>query len=131
LDQIIVGWSTTDVFAVHNLRLKEGQWLIDVTYFAKDKTETRVIGEKLSWEKISQLIPEAIFKKPTQQYLTNSRVVSFVKLKVKTERVDQSKGGLISEVSPSSVAQNGVILVNIETGNEIAMDIKQDRVRNF
>jgi hypothetical protein len=131
LDQIIVGWSTTDVFAVHNLRLKEGQWLIDVTYFAKDKTETKVIGEKLSWEKTSHLIPEAIFKKPTQQYLTNSRVVSFVKLKVKTERVDQSKGGLVSEVSPSSVAQNGVILVNIETGNEIALDIMQSRVRNF
>jgi hypothetical protein len=131
LDQIIVGWSTTDVFAVHNLRQRDGQWLIDVTNFAKDKTEIKVIGAKLSWEKISQLIPEAIFKKPTQQYLQDSRIVSFVKLTVKTKKVDQSKGGLISEVNPSSVAANGVILVNIETGNEIAKDIRPGRVRNF
>jgi hypothetical protein len=97
----------------------------------KDKTETKVIGAKLSWEKISQLIPEAVFKKQTQHYLEDSRIVSFVKLKVKTLKVDQSKGGRVSEVNPSSVAQNGVILVNIETGNEIAIDIRRGRVRNF
>jgi hypothetical protein len=131
LDQIIVGWTTTDVFAVHNLRLREGQWLIDVTNFAKDKTETKVIGAKLSWEKVAHLIPEAIFKKPTQQYLEDSRIVSFVKLNVKTLKVDQSKGGHVSEVNPSSVAENGVILINIETGNEIAIDIRRGRVRNF
>jgi hypothetical protein len=131
LDQIIVGWSTTEVFAVHNLRLREGQWLIDVTYAARKKTETKVIGAKLSWEKISQLIPEAIFKKPTQQYLTDSRIVSFVKLNIKTQRVDRSKGGYVSEVSPSSMAENGAIRVNIDTGNEIALDIRRARVRNF
>ena len=118
-------------FAVHNLRLREGQWLIDVTYFAKDRTETKVVGAKLSWEKIAQQIPEAIFKKSTQQYLEDSRIVSFVKLSVKTLKVDQSKGGRVSEVNPSSVAENGVILVNIETGNEIAVDIRRARVRNF
>jgi hypothetical protein len=131
LDQIVVGWSTTDVFAVHNLRLREGQWLIDVTHFAMDKTETKVVGAKISWEKISQLIPEAIFKKPTQQHLENSRIVSFVKLNIKTLKVDQSKGGRVSEVNPSSAAENGVILVNIETGNEIAIDVRRGRVRNF
>lgn len=131
MDQIIVGWSTTEVFAVHNLRLREGQWLIDVTYAARKKTETKVIGAKLSWEKISQLIPEAIFKKQTQQYITDSRIVSFVKLDVKTKRVDRSKGGYVSEVSPSSRAANGAILINIETGNEIAADIRRARIRNF
>jgi ribosomal protein L34E len=131
LDQIIVGWSTTEVFAVHNLRLREGQWLIDVTYAARKKTETKVIGAKLSWEKMSQLIPEAIFKKQTQQYITDSRIVSFVKLNVKTKRVDRSKGGYVSEVSPSSKAANGAILINIETGNEIAADIRRARIRNL
>ncbi len=131
LDQIIVGWSTTEVFAVHNLRLREGRWLIDVTYSYRKKTETKVIGEKLSWEKVSQLIPEAIFKKSTQQYLKDSRIVSFVKLNVKTERVDRSKGGYVSEVRPSSIAENGAILINIDTGNEIAADIMQARIRNL
>jgi ribosomal protein L34E len=131
LDQIIVGWSTTEVFAVHNLRLREGQWLIDVTYAARKKTETKTIGAKLSWEKISQLIPEAIFKKQTKQYITDSRIVSFVKLDVKTKRVDRSKGGYVSEVSPSSIAANGAILINIETGNEIAADIRRARIRNL
>ena len=131
MDQIIVGWSTTEVFAVHNLRLREGRWLVDVTYSFRKKTETKVIGEKLSWERVSQLIPEAIFKKPTQQYLKDSRIVSFVKLNVKTKRVDRSKGGYVSEVCPSSIAENGAILINIDTGNEIAVDIKQARMRNF
>jgi len=131
VDQIIVGWSTTEVLAVHNLRQREEQWLIDVTYAAKKKTETKVIGSKLSWGKIMELIPEAIFKKPTQQFLTDSRIVSFVKLNVKTLRVDRSKGGYVSEVSPSSLAENGAIRVNIETGNEIAMDIRRARIRNL
>lgn len=131
MDQIIVGWSTTEVFAVHNLRLRDGLWLIDVTYSAKKKTETKVIGAKLSWEKISQLIPEAIFKKQTQQRLLDSRIISFVRLNVKTQRVDRSKGGYVSEVAPSSMAENGAIRVNIDTGNEIALDIRRARVRNF
>jgi hypothetical protein len=131
LDQIIVGWSTREVFAVHNLRLRDEQWLIDVTYCDRKKTETKVIGPKLSWEKVSQLIPEAIFKKPTQQYLQDSRIISFVKLDVKTLRVDRSKGGRVSEVSPSSLGEYGVIRINIYTGNEIAVDIRKARRRNF
>jgi hypothetical protein len=129
LDQIVVGWSAPEVFAVHNLRQKDGQWLIDVT--RGKKTETKVIGAKLSWEKVSQLIPEAIFKKPTQQRLMDSRIVSFVRLNVKTEIVDRSKGGYVSEVNPSSIAEYGAILVNIATGNEIAVDIRRARIRNF
>ncbi len=131
MDQIIVGWSTREVFAVHNLRLRDEQWLIDVTYCDRKKTETKVIGPKLSWEKVSQLIPEAIFKKPTQQYLQDSRIISFVKLDVKTLRVDRSKGGRVSEVSPSSLGEYGVIRINIYTGNEIAVDIRKARRRNF
>lgn len=131
MDQIIVGWSTREVFAVHNLRLRNEQWLIDVTYCDRKKTETKVIGPKLSWEKVSQLIPEAIFKKPTQQYLQDSRIISFVKLDVKTLRVDRSKGGRVSEVSPSSLGEYGVIRINIDTGNEIAVDIRKARRRNF
>jgi hypothetical protein len=131
LDQIIVGWSTAEVFAVHNLRLKDGQWLVDVTYCSGKKTQTKVIGAKLNWEKAAQLIPEAIFKKPTQQHLKDQRIVSFVRINVKTKIVDRFKGGYVSEVNPSSVAENGAILVNIATGNEIAQDIRQARIRNF
>jgi hypothetical protein len=131
LDQIIDGWSIIEVFAVHNLRQREGNWLIDVTFAAKGKTEIKVIGPKLSWQKISQLIPEAIFQKTTKQYLEDKRIVSFVKLKIKTTKVDRSKGGYVSEVAPFSVAVNGAYLVNIETGNEIAKDIKQARIRNY
>ena len=131
MDQIIDGWSIVEVFAVHNLRLRDGNWLIDVTYAAKGKTETKLIGPKLSWEKVSHLIPEAIFQKQTKQYLEDKRIVSFVKLSIKTTRVDRSKGGYVSEVSPSSVAVNGAILVNIATGNEIARDIRQARIRNL
>ena len=116
---------------MHNLRLKDGQWLIDVTYCSGKKTQTKVIGASLSWEKISQLIPEAMFKKSTQQHLKNQRIVSFVRLNVKTKIVDRFKGGYVSEVCPSSVAENGAILVNIATGNEIAADIRQARIRNF
>jgi hypothetical protein len=79
LDQIIVGWSTAEVFAVHNLRLKDGQWSVDVTYCSGKKTQTKVIGANLSWEKISQLIPEAIFNKSTQQHLRDQRIISFVR----------------------------------------------------
>ncbi len=131
MDQIIVGWSTREVLTVYNLRQRDGQWLIDVTYAGRKKTETKEIGPKLSWDKVSQLIPEAIFKKQTQEHLKNSRLVSFVKLDVKTLRVDRSKGGYIHEVSPSSVGAYGVVLVNIDTGNEIAADIKQARMRNI
>ena len=90
-----------------------------------------MIGPNLNWEKVSQLIPDAIFKKPTKQHLQDSRIVSFVKLTVKTLRVDKSKGGKVSEVSPSSIGEYGVIRVNIDTGNEIAVDIRQARMRNF
>ncbi|NLE05323.1 MAG: hypothetical protein GX638_11065 [Crenarchaeota archaeon] len=131
MDQIITGWTTREVLTVYNLRSRDGQWLIDVTYCERKKTETKIIGEKLSWEKISQLIPQAIFKKSTQKYLQDSRIVSFVRLDVKTLRVDRSKGGKISEVCPSSFGQYGVLLVNIETGNEIAMDIRKARIRNL
>lgn len=131
MDQIITGWSTREVLAVHNLRLRDGQWLIDVTYATRKNTETKVIGPKLSWEKISQLIPEAIFRKQTQKYLQDARIISFVKLNVKTLRVDRSKGGKVSEVSPSSIGEFGVIRINIETGNEIAQDIRQARIRNL
>jgi hypothetical protein len=131
LDQIIVGWSTREVFAVHNLRQRDGQWLIDVTYAAKNKTETKTIGPKLSWQKIGELIPEAIFRKTTQQHLIDSRIVSFVNLTIKTEIVDRSKGGRVSEVNPSSIGEYGTILINIATGNEIAQDIRAARARNF
>jgi hypothetical protein len=131
LDQIIVGWTTKEVFAVHNLRQREGQWLIDVTYAAKKKTETKVIGAKLRWGKIMHLIPEAIFNEKIKQYLQDARIISFVNLNVKTQLVDRSKGGYVSEVCPSSLAENGAILVNIATGNEIAVDIRRARVRNF
>lgn len=116
---------------MHNLRLKDGQWLVDVTSCSGKKTQTKVIGANLNWEKISQLIPEAIFKKSTQQLLKDQRIVSFVRLNVKTKIVDRSKGGYVSEVNPSSVAEYGSILVNIATGNEIAQDIRQARLRNF
>jgi hypothetical protein len=131
LDQIIVGWTTKEVFAVHNLRQRDGQWLIDVTYAAKKKTETKVIGPKLSWQKVGELIPEAVFRKNIQQHLLDSRIVSFVNLTVKTEIVDRSKGGKVSEVSPTSIGQFGTLLINIATGNEIAQDIRAARVRNF
>jgi hypothetical protein len=129
LDQIVVGWSTKEVFAVHNLRQRDGQWLIDVT--KRNKTETKVIGAKLSWGKIQELIPEAIIKKNTQQYLTDCRIVSFVDLTIKTEIVDRSKGGYVSEVSPSSRSEIGALLINVATGNEIGIDIRRARVRNF
>ena len=116
---------------MHNLRQREGQWLIDVTYAAKKKTEIKVIGAKLSWGKIMQLIPEAIFNEKIKQYLQDARIISFVNLYVKTQLVDRSKGGYVSEVCPSSLAENGAILVNIATGNEIAVDIRRARVRNF
>ena len=129
MDQIVVGWSTKEVFAVHNLRQRDGQWLIDIT--KRNKTETKVIGAKLSWGKIQELIPEAIIKKNTQQYLTDCRIVSFVDLTIKTEIVDRSKGGYVSEVSPSSRSEIGALLINITTGNEIGIDIRRARVRNF
>ncbi len=129
MDQIVVGWSTKEVFAVHNLRQRDGQWLIDVT--KRNKTETKLIGAKLSWGKIQELIPEAIFKKNTQQYLTDCRIVSFVDLVIKTEIVDRSKGGYVSEVSPSSRSEIGALLINVATGNEIGIDIRRARVRNF
>ncbi|HTY75448.1 MAG TPA: hypothetical protein VMD05_07780 [Candidatus Nanoarchaeia archaeon] len=131
MDQIFVGWSTTEVFAVHNLRMKDGVWLVDVTNGSGKKTQTKTIGDKLNWEKTSQLIPEAIFKKQTQQYLKDQRIVSFVRLNIKTEIVDRSKGGHATEVRPTSVSENGAILVNIATGNEIAEDIRRARIRNF
>lgn len=131
MDQIITGWSTKEILAVHNLRLRDGQWLIDVTYACRKNTETKIIGPKLNWEKISQLIPEAIFKESTKKQLQDSRIISFVRLTVKTLRVDRSKGGKISEVLPSSIGGYGVILVNIETGNEIAQDIRKARMRNL
>jgi hypothetical protein len=129
LDQIVVGWTTKEVFAVHNLRQRDGQWLIDVT--KRNKTETKVVGPKLSWGKVQELIPEGIFKKNTQQYLTDCRIVSFVDLTVKTEIVDRSKGGYVSEVSPSSRSEIGALLINVATGNEIGIDIRRARIRNF
>lgn len=129
MDQIVVGWTTKEVFAVHNLRQRDGQWLIDVT--KRNKTETKVVGPKLSWGKVQELIPEGIFKKNTQQYLTDCRIVSFVDLTVKTEIVDRSKGGYVSEVSPSSRSEIGALLINVATGNEIGIDIRRARIRNF
>ncbi|TRZ49406.1 MAG: hypothetical protein D4S01_08650 [Dehalococcoidia bacterium] len=107
---------------IHNLRMKEGQWLIDVTYYSSNKktnTKTITIGKRLAWQKLSEKIPEVVLNKRIKNSLTKDlKGVTFAKFTV--EKVDD--GGYLIPLDD----EEGNMFINTETGKDIHSDLSEE-----
>jgi hypothetical protein len=106
------------IFTLDNLRMKNGEWFIDKTVFDPEVKAEICIGKTLSWQKLSQRVPEATFTKLT----TNESIKKFVGLtfaKLKHEKVS-AKNGCVIELNDDK----GYSLLDIKTGRSISDSIK-------
>ena len=107
---------------IRNLRMKEGQWLIDVTYYSSNKKtniKTIAIGKRLVWQKLSEKIPEVVLNKRIKDLLTKDlNGVTFAKFTV--EKVNE--GGYVIPLCD----EEGNKLINTGTGNDIHYDLSEE-----
>jgi hypothetical protein len=117
---ILPTFSIQKLFTIDNIRMINGKWFVDKTVFTnsgKHKIEI-CIGKNLSWQKLSEKVPEAIFKR----IATNSSIrkligITFAKIDIKT--VDDKA------YSIPLYDENGYWLLSIDTGNSLADDLSQ------
>lgn len=105
---------------IQNLRMQNGQWLIDVIDHSnkKAKMKTIAIGKRLSWQKLSKRVPKAVFNKRIRDYLVEGfRGITYAKLKVE---VIDNKGYWIPFED-----KDGNLLISIDTGNGIPDDLRE------
>lgn len=102
-------------FTLDNLRMKNDNWFIDKTVFGSEiKTIEVCIGRSLSWEKLSELFPEAIFTQP----ITNGFVMKFDGLTFARLKNDDLSGE--NEFLIESCDENGYWLLDIKTGRPLS-----------
>lgn len=113
------------LFTLDNLRMKDDEWFIDKTVFGLEiKTIEICIGRRLSWEKLSQLFPEAIFTQPiTNEFVMKFDGLTFVRLK----DVDLSGE---NEFIIESCDENGYWLLDIKTGKHLSNSLLKTRSKS-
>jgi hypothetical protein len=95
--------------------MKRDEWFIDKTVFGSEiKTIEVCIGRSLSWEKLSELFPEAIFTAP----ITNEFVMKFNGLTFVMLNDDELSGE--NEFIVESCDENGYWLLDVNTGMHIS-----------
>ena len=113
-------FSIKKLFTLDNLRMKNGEWFIDKTLFSdSEKKKTEIcIGKRVSWQKLSELVPEAIFKETiTGGSIKKLEGITFAKLNVE---IADEKGYTIPLCD-----ENGYRLFSIDTGNSLADDLER------
>jgi len=102
------------LFTLDNLRMKNDKWFIDKTVFGLEmKTIEVCIGRSLSWEKLSELFPEAIFTHP----ITNGFVMKFDGLTFVILKDDELSSE--NEFIIESCDENGYWLLDANTGKPL------------
>ena len=102
------------LFTLANLRMKKDDWFIDKTVFGSEiKTIEVCIGKSLSWERLAQLFPEAIFTEPlTSQFVMKFDGLTFVRLK------DDDRLGE-TEFVIETCDEFGYLLLDVKTGKRL------------
>ena len=102
------------LFTIDNLRMKKDEWFIDKTVFGLEAKTTEVcVGKNLSWEKLSQLFPEAIFTQP----ITDEFVMKFDGLTFARLMDDELMGE--NEFIIESFDENGYLVLDLKTGKHL------------
>jgi hypothetical protein len=120
----VTGYSVQKLFTIRNLRLQNGNWLVDMIDCSQQeaKVKTISIGKKLNWQKLSEIIPNAVLNRKIKEHLTkNLSGITFAKLTVRTSLIEPSKGYALR--IPSSEDESGNLLINVDTGNSVVDDI--------
>jgi len=110
------------LFTLDNLRMKKDEWFIDKTVFVPEiKTTEICVGKRLSWEKLSQLLPEAIFTQPiTDDFVMKFEGVTFARLK---ERELSCENDFLIEYCD----ENGYLLLDVKTGKHLSDSLLEVR----
>ena len=113
------------LFTLDNLRMKNDEWFIDKTVFGSEiKTNEVCIGKSLSWEKLSELFPEAIFTQPiTNEFVMKFDGLTFVKLK------DNELSGE-NEFIIESCDENSYLLLDIKTGKHLSNSLLNTKAKS-
>ena len=103
------------LFTLDNLRMKNDEWFIDKTVFGSEIKTTEVcVGKNLSWEKLSQLFPEAIFTEPiTTQFVMKFDGLTFARLKI-----DEKLGE--NDCIIDACDECGYWLLDVKTGKRLS-----------
>ncbi len=105
--------------------MKNDKWFIDKTMFDSEiKTIEVCIGRSLSWEKLSELFPEAIFTQP----ITNEFVMKFSGLTFASLKDDDLSGE--NEFLIESCDENGYWLLDIKTGKHLSNSLFKTKSNN-
>jgi hypothetical protein len=106
------------LFTIDNLRMKNDEWFIDKTLFGSEIKTTEVcVGKSLSWEKLSELFPEAIFTEPiTDEFVMKFDGLTFVRL-----NDDKLLGE--NEFLIESCDENGYWLLDVKTGKHLSSSL--------
>jgi len=118
------------LFTIDNLRMKNDEWFIDKTiFFPETKTREVCVGKNLSWEKLSQLFPEAIFTQP----VTDEFVMKFDGLTFARLNDDELSGE--NEFVIESFDENGYLLLDVKTGkylcNSLLKTKEKSKINNY
>ena len=102
------------LFTLDNLRMKNDEWFIDKTEFGLEvKTSEICIGKNLNWQRLAQLMPEAIFTEPiTNEFTMKFDGLTFVMLK--DDEISNKEECFIDLYD-----ENGYWLLDIKTGKPI------------
>jgi hypothetical protein len=95
--------------------MKNDEWFIDKTVFGSEIKTTEVcVGKRLSWEKLSQLFPEAIFTQP----ITNDFVMKFEGLTF--ARLNEYESSCENDFLIEYCDENGYLLLDVKTGKNLS-----------
>ena len=113
------------LFTLDNLRMKDDEWFVDKTVFGLEmKTIEVCIGRSLSWEKLSELFPEAIFTHP----ITNGFVMKFDGLTFVILKDDELSSE--NEFIIESCDENGYWLLDANTGKPLSSSLIKAKAKS-
>ena len=94
--------------------MKKEEWFLDKTEFSSEiKTSEICIGKNLSWQRLSQLFPEAKFTEPIiSDFVMKFDGLTYVMLK--DNEISQNEEFFIDQYD-----ENGYWLLDIKTGKPI------------
>jgi hypothetical protein len=105
--------------------MKDDEWFVDKTVFGLEmKTIEVCIGRSLSWEKLSELFPEAIFTQP----ITNGFVMKFDGLTFVILKDDELSSE--NEFIIESCDENGYWLLDANTGKPLSSSLLKAKVKS-
>jgi hypothetical protein len=105
--------------------MKNDEWFIDKTVFGLEiKTKAVCVGKNLSWEKLSQLFPEAIFTRP----ITDVFVMKFDGLTFASLNDSETSGE--NEFIIESWDENGYLLLDVKTGKSLSDSLLKTKGRS-